>query len=316
MEIRDIKPSLFIVHDVSMTGGVSYTQEDKTRIDTGNENAEEETWKGRKRIFDVAEYNKARTLRQQIITLLKSKLSAADSKIGLFAADTPETVDIIQETEEEIAELLDEFHVNFNDGTGARYCTLTSSIISFRIASDNRQALEAISRRITDGLTRLKNATEAADVKEIRNTLKSLKGFDKLLPEVKSDALKTLVEDMRARARTLNKEINKNGKAIDELTEYTDSAAIDSAEFIIFNDGEEIEIPETPAIDANTAGLIAVAEEESNNSADNIPAIDADEFIFDGFEEEEESTELASVTVSEFSQDNTPERDKSEDWQD
>jgi len=235
MQIIDLKPSVLILHVVKLRGGISYKVLDRSEEITGK--AEKAEWRTERNIFDKEEFDRGRALRAKIETLLRSATSAARSEIGLFAPDTPDIYEIIKTAEREINELIDGFH------STAFYNRLSSRVITFRIQSDNAQALEAISDQIQNGLEDLKEATKGADVKKIRAALKDLKGFDKLLPDAKSAELQKLVNDMRGRARTLNKLINKQGKKLDdsEIKKLMDISAVDTAELVIFDAESEPE---------------------------------------------------------------------------
>lgn len=275
----NLMPSILILHDVKLRGGIQYRVMD--RIAELEEKKETAEWKTKRTIFDKVEFDAGRALRARIENLMRTATSAASSDIGLFAPDTPQTFDAIRDAEREIQALIDTFH------TGAYYNRISSRVITFRIQSDNTQALEAVSDLIQDGLEDLKTAVKAADVKSMRAALKDLKGFDKLLPDTASAELQKLINDMRKKARDLNRLVNKQGKKLDDsdVTTLLDAANIDAAEMVIF-------------------------EIEETDTGDAIPAADVDEFTPAEIPTAPATVEQAQTdetTAADFQPDVTPE---------
>ena len=229
-----LKPSILILHDVSLTGNVSYKT--TSREEETNGKNELVKWETTREIQDKPEHDRARALRARIKTALKTATKGAISDIGLFAPDIPQTFEAITEAEKEIIQQVDEFN------SGAYYSRIYSQIITFQITSDNAQALQAISQMITNGLTDLKAAVKAANPDAIRDVLKEMKGLDALLPDAKSEELKKLMDAMKKKARDITKEIKKAGRQLDEseLMKFTTTTGIQAAEMRIFD-----EIPET-----------------------------------------------------------------------
>lgn len=282
MKIINLQPSLLIIHDVKLRGGVTYKVVDRDTTEDGRR--EDTTIKTEKVIYDKPEFDAGRALRARIETLMKNQTEGARSEIGLFAPDIPATFTAIQNAEREIQSLIDSYH-----GT-AFYNRITSRVITFRIQSDNRQALEAVSELIETGLDDLKTAVKNADVKNIRLALKGLKGFDKLLPDTASAELQTLINDMRKKARDINRLVNKQGKALDdsEVMKLMNAAAVDAAEMVIFDDPE-------PEIDVY--------------ASEQLPAADAAEFEMSEIPTEQaaQAAQLPDTTAADFQPDSTPE---------
>ncbi|OQA83500.1 MAG: hypothetical protein BWY28_03133 [bacterium ADurb.Bin236] len=282
MRLIDLKPSLLILHDVKLRGGIQYKVLERSEEMDADGKQERAEWKTERIIYDKAEFDAARALRARCETLLQTTTGAARSDIGLFAPDTPQTFAAIEQAEAEITAMIDEFKRD------AYFNELYSRVITFRIQSDNRQALEAVAEMISDGLSQLKEATAAADPKAIRAALKNMRGLDKLLPDQKSDELKSLIDTMREKARKLTKEINKQGRAItdDEVIKLMDTAALDRAQMVIF---------ETEPTDTETAPAA-------------LPAFDVDDFQIDDQPAAPDTTPTAATaTVDDFQTDDTTE---------
>jgi len=319
MKTINLQPSLLIIHRVTMRGGIRYKILERSEEQQDKQQTAE--WKTERVIFDKKEFDKGRALRAKIENLMRTATSAAKSDIGLFAPDLPDTFEAITTAEREIQALIDTFHAS------AYYNKLNSQVITFRIQSDNRQALEAVSDLIQTGLEDLKDAVKNADVKNIRAALKDLKGFDQLLPDTASAELQKLIADMRKKARDINRLVNKQGKALDDsdVIKLMNAAQVDTAEMIIFEtpeqDGTTPELSTFDVSDFTPTEIPTEAPATSSTAPEQITEAPAD-FQPDttpepeAVEEPATEEETTAAPVPEHTPDTTPEHEPGKDWTD
>lgn len=237
-----LRPSILIIHNLKLRGGISYKVLERSE-EAYNDRGERAEWRTERTIPDKTEFDNARALRSRLENAIRTATGAARSDIGLIAPDAPETFEALERWEAEAAEQIDEFH------TTAYYCRLINQIVTFKIG-DNDRAVKAVAATIEDGINRLREAVAAVDVKAIRDTLKDLRGLDTVLEGPAAGALAGMLDGLRERARKITAEVKKTGAALDEATarQFADTAIIEAAELAIFQtDGTEAEAAEALA---------------------------------------------------------------------
>lgn len=301
MRVLKLKPSLFIIHTVKHTSGLSYRQEGREERQEGR--SEITTYTGIKTIADVDEYKRARAVRAQIETKLTGKegLGAVKSAFagGLFAPDTPQTWERLQTLQDEITTILDDFRAT------ARIEQITSRIIVFKIMGENRMLLESITDQIIEALENMREAVASADPKRIRKALQDARGLPAILPPAQSAALGALMNDLSSRARKITKLAGEQGANLDQWTALSDTAPIDAAALELFDEAGTIEADNLPIIDSGSldieGGALDVFE------AAQIDAADIDET---------EAAALEADTLDAAQIDNSELYDKAQDWAD
>lgn len=228
-----LKPSILIIHNCKLRGGINYRVMERAE-ERYNERGERAEWRTERVISDKQEFDTARALRARLENAIRTATGAARSDIGLIAPDAPETFTALEAAEADALAEIDAFHAD------AYYTRLQNQIITFKIG-DNDRAVRAVAATISDGLEELRRAVAAVDVKAIRDALKDLKGLDAVLDGPAAPALADMMDTLRQRARTIAAEVKKTGAALDETTarQFADTAIIEAAELAIFTDTAE-----------------------------------------------------------------------------
>jgi len=238
----ELVESVLVVHKVKLHGGISYKHED--REENVDENQRETTtYQGVKTVNNVVERNEGMKLRNQLVNSMR-KL-CAKTPIGLVCPKH-KLCDIDEEDAKQAQIIAD-----FNDRakhSWIDYCTVT-----FNITSKDERALRAISESIVDSLKLLELALSETDPAKIREIIKTMEGFEKIVKGNASDALAELYVSTKAQARRIAKVLKKTNGDVEKAREVIDLSQINLVRFKLCEFDNDESFGEAPSVATSKA---------------------------------------------------------------
>jgi len=234
--VLPIKSSLLIYYSISVEGDVSYARldEDTSReeTETGAHNLEVvKTTK--KTVRNEEEYVKAMYNAGQMRSMLRKVGNAFSSGVLLVPLDKEEELDEIEKQVRAIAR---------EHNAVAKNHTILPTIIRAAIMASEE---EGVARRLTYDmqqiLDEMKRAIDSCDVKRIREVALTAKAKASILPAGSmSGVLAAAINDARKAARTINSEVVKKGRTIEEVKKELNTTTVESARMMFL----EYDVPE------------------------------------------------------------------------
>jgi len=212
-----LTPSYLVQEIASVRGGLHYHHSDRRQEVDGKQ--EKTHWATDKTVEDVEERAAAVNLCAKIKRQMRS--IAADSVIGLICPRG--ALEQLQEKADELREEVREHNAD------ARHSRVDFNIVPFEILPENLEAAEAIKQQIQESLASLTEALDRSDPKDIRAVIAGMKGLDGIVSEDQGDVLKEAIQSARAAATTIVKEVEKEGKAIEEVRREINTSPIEVA---------------------------------------------------------------------------------------
>jgi hypothetical protein len=224
-----MKPSYLVSVKTSLNGGIQYNRKD-VRDEHLEDGSEEQEWNTTKVISDPEEYKVATLLRAKVAGMISNKC-----KLTPFGLICPEgEIETVQLTEQ-LAQLeVEEYNIN------AKYTTISLNVMMGYIASDDVQAAQRIAKQMRDLATEMKRCVRAGDIEGIREAAKTANQMRAILGEEEKARVSLAVKEARDAARTITKEVVKNGKKVDAVVPALKVGAISKMRlaFIDIDEGD------------------------------------------------------------------------------
>jgi len=275
---------------------VKYEREEETRNETpnadGNDKTEKVITRTTRTITAVDEYKAMDALRARMRNRVKA--NCVDTIIGWLSprenrADLRKT---IVQVEAEIIEV----------NAGATFYKVSPGVVVASIETDADVAAATVTETLRDAMDGLREAFARGDIEGMRAIAAGLKGFDALVNDEAADKVREAIDEARKIARTVVRETEKKGRALEEVLAELSTDAIDAARFMLIaregavkaDDGEAL-----PEVDGRTLELAPVVDLPEAATLANPPddaAPDAEGGEDDGDEDDKADADDADDT--------------------
>lgn len=243
MQRLTLKPSVLVAASLTRTGGVSYARE--VLNESQDDDHEIREWKTTRDVPKLSQLKKAEAVASQCRRLLGEVCYRTSFGLVCAKEREPQLLDAAKQ----IRQLVEQANLELN---GIR---LHVSLIRGEIVSDDQAAAEAILQDLAGFFTTLQGAVEGCDVKQIRQTLATMRGVEQLLEPAQSETLQAAVRAAKHAAGQIAKEVEKKGREISEVVQELDLSAIDVARtmFLEFEPAPPVTVGPPPAEVVETA---------------------------------------------------------------
>ena len=227
-----IRPGILVSRKTRIIGGVEYQRRE---IDSHRDGAAQvDEWQTRKVVRDKEEHERATQVRNACSGKVRGV--CADTGFGWVCRDddTAELADAIAWARQHAAE--------FN--STAKTCAVEVTFLTARFASDEAQAVAAITGELAGLLQSMESGIRAGDVKAVRDAAKAALQTGKLLDDTQVEGIDAAVAQARAAATKVAREIREKGEIAAEELRAIDLEKVRTARFAFLDlSGESCDKP-------------------------------------------------------------------------
>lgn len=248
MKTAILKPGLLVSLKTSIRGGINYRRKDLEVEHQTEEGSAVARWETEREIVNPAEFDIAQKARSKARVAVASV--CCTSSFGLLCpiSDEQKLTDAIALAREVATE-----HNKKSTTMHLEVCVLVG-----RIASDDKEAANAIASEMRDLLADMQEGIKKADPAAIREAANKARAMDGMLSPEVSGKVSDAIEQARKAAREIVKRVEKDGEKAAEVVADLNINRIKTARFAFLDldDSKKVtkEKPKARSVDFETAG--------------------------------------------------------------
>lgn len=251
MRTTTLKPGIIVLLKTKIVGGVEYQKTDLTAPDAPP-GADAKRWETTRIVGNPEAWEQARTARSRAQTAVRGACIKSDFGLLCPVAREEQLTSAVDEAQG-IAE-------TFNASDGARVAGIRVEVfvISGRIATDDAQAMRAISSEVRGLLEQMQAGIAATDVDAIRAAASRARAMGAMLDEQSAGHVHRAIAEAREVAKAIVRRVQGEGETAEKVLADFKLSELSAARFAFLDldGGTSAARDQLPAVDGNrVAGL-------------------------------------------------------------